>query len=331
MRYFNTKNGIYSGLVVAILIASGCSSYQYSNKTKSENTHISPSLFEEPLDLATIVDINNPDHEKTRGMVTTDMLVQGANLAVQGVKYLIDESKKKYNQEYIAALHNQNFYSENSMLGSLDPNNIQFRGFKISRTFKDAKSDRLVALSASFSLDSSKYQDIYFNSKFYLKLDSLSIQYSKVKVNDGRWYMPWTWFLDKEKNFNLDMEISVFANWIDEYGTIHSQVPFGSFILPLRAIPLDPESADYDSYFENLKGTSVSGSSYIIPRSVTYCTNARGKSKACYGRGDFNLEVRVVESSKEDFVTKVIQDNSDEIFNNIKGEDLIKAIQKKGE
>jgi hypothetical protein len=325
------KSPIHLNLVcLCLAFASiGCTSYQYSNKSTLESTQISPNLYEEPLDLATIVDINNPNSTRSRGMVTTDMLVQGANLAVQGVKYLIDESKKKYHQEYIAGLNNQNFYAYNSELGSLDPNNIEFKGFSISRSFKDPKTDRQIALSASFSLDSSKYQDIYFNSKFYLVLDSIDIEYSKVKVNDSKWFLPWTWFLTKTKDFNLDMEIQVYANWIDELGTIHSKIPFGSFVLPLRKIPLDPASPQYKEYFQNLKGTSLSGASYIIPRSTTYCTNARGKSKSCYGRGDFDIEINVIESSKEDFVSKIIQDNSDDIFNNIKGDDLIKAIQKK--
>lgn len=322
------KNSAFVLLLGLGILASGCTSYQYSNKTQSESTHITPLLFEEPLDLAQVVEINNPNPTRSRGMVTTDMLVQGANLAVQGVKYLIDESKEKYHQEYIAGLNNQNFYAGNSDLGSLDPNDIQFKGFSISRSFKDKKSDRQIALTATFSLDSSKYHDLYFNSKFYLKLDSIDIQYSKVKVNDSKWYLPWTWFLKKEKDFNLDMEIKVYANWLDQYGTIHNHIPFGSFILPLRGIPLDPNSSAAQKYFEELKGTSLSGSSYIIPRSTTFCTNARGKSKPCYGRGDFDLEVKVVESSREDFVTKTLQDNSEEIFNNIKGEDLIKAIKK---
>lgn len=325
-----TRIGLSQLCLLALIpvVFAACTSYEYSNKSKAENTQITPAVFEEPLDLATIVDINNPDHEKTRGAITTDMLIQGANLAVQGVKYLIDESKKKYHQEYVAALNNQNFYATNSELGSMDPNNIQFKGFSMLRSFKDPKSERQMAVSASFSLDSSKYQDIYFNSKFYLMLDSIDIDFSKVKVNQSTWFMPWTWFLKKEKEFNLDLEIQVYANWIDEFGSIHSRVPFGSFILPLRGIPLDPNSEKYKEYFNNLKGTQLSGSSYIIPRSVTYCTNARGKSKQCYGRGDFDIEIKVVESSKEDFVTKIIQDNSDQIFDNIKGEDLIKAIKK---
>jgi hypothetical protein len=316
-------------LLCLLVLGLGCTSYEYSNKSKSENTFITPKLYEEPLDLASIVAINNPNKTRSRGMVSTDMLIQGANLAVQGVKYLIDESKKKYHQEYIAGLNNQNFYASNSALGSLDPNNIQFRGFSISRSFKDPKSDRQVALKASFSLDSPKFQDLYFNSKFYLILDSISIEYSKVKVNETKWFLPWTWFLQKEKDFNLDMEIQVYANWLDEYGAIHNRVPFGSFVLPLRQIPLDPNAAGYQEYFQNLRGTSLSGASYIIPRSTTFCTNARGKSKSCYGRGDFDIEVTVIESSKEDFVSKMLQDNSDEIFDNIKGGDVIKALQKK--
>lgn len=304
----------------------GCTSYQYSNKTGGEETTITPFVYEEPLSLAQIVEQNNPD-VKSRSLVTTDMLVQGANLAIQGVKYLIDESKKKYHAEYFSGFSNQYFYGNNSSNGMLDPEGIKFRGFTFERSFTDKETGENVAVTATFSLDESKLEDIYFKSKFYLKLDSIDVRYSKVKVNDTKWYLPWTWFLKKQKTFNMDLDMELKANWIDESGAIHSDVAFGHFILPLRHIPLNPNDPDRIKYFEALKGSPVIGSSYIIPRSVTYCTNPRGQSDMCYGRGDFSITLKAVESSKEDLVTKLLQDNSDQIFDQLKGKDVIKMVK----
>jgi len=281
--------------------------------------------FDEALSLEDIVEGNNPN-SATRGFVSTDLLVEGANLAIQGVKYLIDESQKKYHAEYAGGVSNIKFYATNSEVGMLDPEGIIFKGFQFNRTFQDKNSDREMAVFAKFSLDDSKLEDVYFNSKFYLKVDSLSIDYSKVKVNDSKWYLPWTWFLNKEKTFHLDFEIDVAVNWIDDLGVIHSNIPFGKFVLPVHDIPLTEDADKRNAYFNEYKNKSLSGSSYMIPRSVTYCTNPRGKVTPCFGRGDFSISTKVIESSKKDFVSTMIMNNSDQILE-LKGDDIIKALE----
>jgi len=223
-------------------------------------------------------------------------------------------------------LSNIKFYDANSDVGMLDPKGIIFQGFEFNRTFQDKNTDREIAVYAKFSLDESKFEDIYFNSKFYFKVDSLSVNYSKVKVNDSRWYIPWTWFLQKEKSFHLDFDIDLAVNWIDELGTVHTNVPFGKFILPVHDIPLTDDAETRDKYFADFKGRPLSGSSYMIPRSVTYCTNPRGQVRTCFGRGDFSISTKVIESSKKDFVSKMIMNNSDQILE-LKGNDIIKAIE----
>lgn len=316
----------WSLLFIITSILSSCTSYQYSNKHGKEEVIMASLDYKEPVTLQKVVAQNNPS-EVSRGFVSSDMLVQGANLAIQGVKYLIDESKKKYVAEYTGGIHNENFYASNSKSGMLDPEGIQFKGFIFERKFTDKKKEPLNAVKIAVSLDETKMEDLYFNARFYLKLDSVMIDYAKVKLNDKKWYIPWTWFIKKQTTFNLDMEITILANWLDETGSIHSDVPFGKFILPLRNIPVDPGSEARKAYFEKLKNTPIAGSSYIIPRSVTYCTDKKGKSEPCFGRGNFNITVKVKESSKEGFVTKIIHENSDDLLKNINANDLKKLIK----
>jgi hypothetical protein len=317
----------YTAITLSILVLFGsCTSYKYSNKTGKEEVVMASLDYKEPITLQKVVAQNNPA-EVSRGFVSSEMLIQGANLAIQGVKYLIDESKKKYVAEYTGGIHNENFYATNSKSGMLDPEGIQFKGFVFERKFADKKKETLDAVKIAVSLDESKMEDLYFNARFYLKLDSAVIDYAKVKLNDKKWYIPWTWFIKKQTTFNLDMEINILANWLDETGSIHSDVPFGKFILPLRNIPVDPNSDARKVYFEKLKNTPIAGSSYIIPRSVTYCTDKKGKSEPCFGRGNFNITVKVKESSKEGFVTKIIHENSEELLKNLNANDLKKIIR----
>lgn len=302
-------------------------SYHYSNRDQDERTGMTTLNFDKPVHLEDIVQKNNPD-AISRGFASTDLLIQGTNLAIEGVKYLIDESQKKYHAEYKSGLSNVKFYDRNSQTGMLDPEGIIFKGFTFVRSIKTGSSEREMAVYARFSVDENKLEDIYFNSKFYLKIDSLWIDYAKVKVNDSRWYLPWTWFYKKEKKFHLDFDINIHTNWIDEFGGIHSNVPFGHFVLPVHNIPLNPDPETKRAYFESFKGKSVSGSSYVIPRSVTFCSDPRGRVEKCYGRGDFSITATVRESSKTDFVSKLIMENSDQITQ-LKGEELIKSLEKK--
>ncbi|MCB0733522.1 MAG: hypothetical protein KDC76_03015 [Bacteroidetes bacterium] len=322
----DSKRVISALVFLTATVLSGCASYTYSNKSSGEQTTMHPLVFEEPITLLDVVEANNP--ASSRGLITTDVLIEGANLAIQGVKMMIDKSQEKYIQSYAGNLSNNRFYASNSKIGMLDPDQISFKGFEITRTFETADKDREVAIFARFVLDENKLEDLYFNSKFYLRLDSISIAYSKVKLNDGRWYMPWTMFLKKDHVMNLDLTIDLTTNWISDDGTIHSNIPFGQFMLPLRNIPMNPNDPNHDTYFASLQQKSVAGSSYIIPRSRTFCTNDQGELGPCYGRGDFAINVAVTESSKSDFISKQLNENSDAIFDNLKGEDLIKAIKK---
>jgi len=319
----------HASFLIFTAILSGCASYEFSNKSKHELTEMTVVSYENPLTLMEVIDKNSDG--KSRGLITTDVLIEGANLAIQGVKMVIDKSQEKYNQQYISGLRNARFYGSNSKAGMMDPDQIVFKGFEVSRTFVNPSDQREMAVFARFVMDENKLEDIYFNSKFYLKLDSFSLEYSKVKINQSKWYLPWTWFLKNERKIQLDFEIDIKANWLDKNGEIHRDVSFGHFALPLRNIPIDPDDATRGAYFAELKGLELQGASYIIPRSATYCTNEVGELELCYGRGDFNVELTAVESSKSDFVTQKLSENSDAIFEVLKGKDIINALQKKKE
>ena len=58
-------------------------------------------------------------------------------------------------------------------------------------------------------------------------------------------------------------------------------------------------------------GTSLGGFCYVIPRSRTYCLTPFNVWEACYGQGDFDLLVKVTESSKNNKLNKLIYDNID--------------------
>ena len=318
---------VKSNSILVVLSATAllsCRSYEYSSQKNDEKVNVKVLNYEKPVTLSRAISLSSPD-SVTRGFITTELLAQGAGLAVQGVKKLIKESRKNYTQKYQGALMNDFFYSKTSLIGIMDPQYIQFRGFEITRYFKDAKSNLLTAAYVRLVIDEKRLNEAYQNSKFYLKVDSISITHSRVKINKSSKLLPWTWFIKNKKSINLDFDIHFNAGWIGSDGSIIENREMGSFYLNLRDVPIGPASSNRE-YFEKLKGQSLDGFSYIIPRGSAFCRNKDGEYQACYGRGQFNVLINATESSKEGTVNKIIIDNADHL-GQIKDKDLQMLFQ----
>lgn len=294
MKYFS---------FLLVILFSACTATKYSNKTKGEQLSLTRLEYSEPLTFTEVAKKYNIDDEASRGLLTTDLILKGVDFAFDGIKTAIKKSTEKYHQEYFLSLYNNSFYSSNSNLGMMDPENIKFKGFEIERNVS-LEDGREVALKACFSIDESKILDIYTQSKFYLKCDSVIIDYSKVKMNDKKWYTPWTLFMKKQEAINVDVDIDIKANWIDQNGVIHKQQDFGKFHFPIRNFKVGETDTTY-------KGESLSGYCYLIPRSSTFCLDKRNQWKPCFGQGDFDILVKVTESSKNNKLNKLIYDNID--------------------
>lgn len=292
----------YSIILLALLL-SACTATRYSNKSAGEQLQLTKLEFNEPLQFNDLADKYNINKDASRGLLTTDLLLRGVDFAFDGIKTAIKKSTEKYHQEYFLSLYNNSFYAKNSQLGMLDPENIKFKGFEITRNIA-LEDGRELALKACFSLDESKIVDIYTQSKFYLKCDSLIIDYAKVKMNDKKWFLPWTLFMKKQEEINVDIDIDIKANWLDQNGVIHKHQDFGKFHFPIRNYKVGTADSSYS-------GNALSGYCYLIPRSATYCVDQRNQWKPCFGQGDFDILVKVTESSKNNKLNKLIYDNID--------------------
>lgn len=312
--------------IAIVTLSCGCASYHYSNKINGEKLEMSVINYEKPL---TLRDAVEKEHNIASGaFVTTDMLVGGVSLAVKGVKKLISKSSNNYTSSYEAAMGQEYFYSGTSVNNALDPSNVQFKGFSIKRVFKEKKHDEELAMSAHISLDDSKLQELFLNSKFYFKMDSINVAYSRVKVNQSKWYTPWTVFMKNKRTINLDFEIVIKAKWMDKSGNIYSDREMGKFYLTLRNAPLNPNDDGYTEYYDSLRNKPLDGSSFIIPRSYASCINSKGEYQPCYGQGEFSIIVRITESSKDAFVNTFITTNSDEVLNQLNEKEIRKIFRK---
>lgn len=253
---------------------------------------------------------------KARGIGLSPVTGMVISLATNAIKNVIANEKKKYTASYEFALTDLYFYDQLSNESAFDPVGIQFSGFKIVRTFINSKGETDTAFTASFSLDKTNVYEILNNSVFRLKLDDIKVNYAKAKIAAGG-----------KKEVNMDIEIGIYSSYVNRDAVLFDNVNLGKFYLFLRNAPLDSNAPDYVFYYDKLKGTSLTGRSFIVPRSFGYHIEEK-QPTAGYSQGAYSIVVKVKESTKNIFVTKVIAENSD-IFIDAYKDKTLKFINKK--
>lgn len=225
------------------------------------------------------------------------------SMASNAVKKVIANKQKKYVAAYEFGLTDLYFYDQLSIEGPFDPVGMQFNGFKLIRTFTNKTGANDTAMIADFVLDTLNSAEIFNNSVFRLRLNDLKLHYAKAKVANAN-----------EEKMNLDFEISFLTSYVNSEGVIFDNVLIGKFYLLLRNAPLDNKQTGYTVYYDRMKDSLLTGKSFIIPRSFGYHRDAYGEMKPSYSQGAYSIEVKVKESSKNNFVSKLLFENANMII-----------------
>lgn len=246
----------------------------------------------------------------TRGMLSS-IAGGGISLAAEGIKKLIEMDKKKYTAEYSAALNELYFYNNLSPGASgspLDPSGIQFNGLKIVRLFSEGAKANDTAVYVSLKLDTDNIYEIINNSNFHLKLNDFKLKSPKCKVPKNK------------STINLDIEVSIRSSWMTESGVFYDRIELGKFYYTFRDLPI--ESKKQKDYIQKMvadpKQARMDGSSMLVPRSFGYYVGKDNQFTQCWGQGAYSVSINIKESSKQNFITKIIQDNSDAISGGIR-------------
>ncbi|MCF8233292.1 MAG: hypothetical protein K9G67_03930 [Bacteroidales bacterium] len=299
-------------LLVTLLILSSCASYKYSNKRKGEQIRMTIKEEQHMFDLRRLEAQEIPG-PKSRGIMIGDMI----SLAAEGVKLLIEADKKKYTGEYTWGLSELYFYDRISDVSPFDVSGMQFGGFSLLRTAEVEKEVQDTAFFISFKIVKENPYEIFNNAAFRLEVEDFVMKYAKAKIPVFKWYMPWTIFYKKKTTINLDMKITFTATWSGLNSDVNRDREIGSFYLNLREVPLG-DAEKFKAYKEELTGTQLYGGSFIVPRSYGVHLDEQKNFQAVYGRGLYDILVEVTESGKDHFVTKVVQDNSERIVDEVK-------------
>ncbi len=312
-----------------IIIASGCKTTANSLALKGEDAKIKVQESPDALSYNSIKTqqvlsftqrsedaLAKARGEKGRGLVLGPLLGSAVSLGTDMVKKMIAKDRAKYIAKYDFALTDLYFYDQLSTESVFDPVGLQFSGFTLIRTFTNNNGLTDTAFVARFDLDTSSTNEIINNSIFRLKLKDLKLYYSKAKMTAAQ-----------KNTINMDIEITFRTTYVNQIGQLFDNVVLGKFYLLVRNAPMDKNSAGYAAYYENLKGQKIDGRSFIVPRSSGYYKDEFGKVDKSYSQGAYAIDVKVTESSKDKFVTKILMDNSDNIIDML-GKEAKKALTK---
>ena len=312
-----SQNLISISILVTGLFILGCSANKYSYKVKDESLALKVSENSNLIRYATMQPQNIPDlasrGEKNRGAV--DVVGKVASLAIDGVILLVDKEKKKYSANYQNSVGQCYFYDQISESSAFDPTGMQFTGFTFLRMVAGKNGEVDTAVYARFVVDVVNAYEIINNSTFSLRLEELKVNYAKAKIMAKTWYQPLSWFVaPKYPALNMDFEIAFSSSFVTREGGIFENTPIGKFYLNLRKIPMDKKDPSYMQFYAHIKENPVIGRSFTVPRSFGYFYNDVAQIKPCFGQGNYSILVSVSESSRSNFVRKMLFDNSTEII-----------------
>lgn len=312
MRFLPYKP--FSLLTLAIIFFSSCASYQYSNKRKQENFKL--TVLEDPNGIVSETDLS-PQIAPSEASSSRGLMTDAVSLAAEGVKLFIEMDKKKQTAGYASSKQQLYFYNYLSEKSAIDATGIQFEGIELLRMTEIKKGVSDTAFFIRLVLDTDAPQELYNNSIFRLKVDEFYMNYSKAKIPGYRWYMPWSAFNINKKSINVDLEVVFTSSWMNKNGNMQRDNTVGSFSLNLRNIPLDPASENFDTYRNDITGKALNGQAFLIPRTFGRFVTHEGELKECYGQGAYNITVNVNEAGKPHFITKIAQDNSNAVIDEI--------------
>lgn len=194
----------------------------------------------------------------------------------------------------------EDFYSDVSFSGALDPSSLSFNGFGCLQ-----KRDNDTVLYMVCHLDTTEYGvgRILKHSKFELTLDTLVFNPYKCDLpNDST--MPYSmrvpFSFTNRDNLNLQISLNVMSSWINQAIQLHRDQTLGQFFVN---VPINENTLDADSVFRFYRGSSnnkavcdITGESFIVPRSYIGVRDANGRFHDAWGTGQYKMSMTLRET-----------------------------------
>ena len=210
----------------------------------------------------------------------------------------------------------QDFYSETSTIGALDPSNLNFNGISI-RGMREGKE----VLYLSCHIDTARLSHLIQHSKFNLVLDTMAfhpyechlpnLQANGIRLMKGQQSERDNSFsFDERTNLRVGIEMEIFSSWINEAVMVMDNVKLGEFKMNININTHDPIftysrrqieqnrlNARRSTYNNQLSAADttfigIEGDCFVVPRSFMPVNGGQ----RMWGTGEYNIKVKMRES-----------------------------------
>lgn len=294
----------FTPAVLGLLFLCSCKATEFTTEGKPDQARMIVDVQKDPIEFGKLQHQSMLSFEDRQSRAFFAPMVGAlTKVGVDAIKKMIANDQKKYTADYKMALTDMAFYDQLSTESAFDPVGMQFNGFKLIRTFKNADGNIDTAMIAEFELDKGNAYEILNNSIFRLKLKRFQLNYAKAKIAKNG-----------PKTLNMDFDITFNTSYVNEQGVLFDNVKLGRFVFSVRNAPLDKSNPEYAAYYARMQGQTIDGRSFIVPRSFGYYINQEGKPEKAFSQGAYSIMVNVRESSKNSFVNTLLIDNSGKII-----------------
>jgi hypothetical protein len=240
-----------------------------------------------------VVEVLKPDEARGSGVgggkAMAPMIAAGAvpastHYAVKATTPVFNEDTIEHTATYSGARAGSKFYADDKPGTS-----VQFGGVRITRAIvNDGKAQ--TAATLTFGVDA---QELASNGQLQLVGDSALVHFGKVKVEDKKWYIPWTWLKKVRDRIDADVNVVLEGHWMDDNDVSHRE-DVADLHLSLRDLKLGDTTN-----ISNVRSEWFP----LIPRS----------KKPKLGTGIYVVKIRVTE---HDDYGKLVTEVSDEVSTN---------------
>ena len=274
-----SSGGDLAGIVGLIGLLAGCvPAHPYSMQLDGERV---------------MVEVLKPDEARGVGvsggkavapMIAAGAVPAAAHYAVKATRPVFNEDTIEHTATYSGAKAGTKFYVDDKTGTS-----VQFGGVRVTRSIvNDGKLQTAAILT--FAVDA---QELGSNGQLQLVGDSALVHFGKVKVEDKKWYIPWTWLKKVRDRIDADVNIVLEGHWVDDNDVSHRE-----------------DVADLHIHLTDLKLGDTTNISTV--RSEWFPLIPRSK-KPRLGTGTYVVKVAVTEY---DDYGKLVTEVSDEVLTN---------------
>lgn len=215
----------------------------------------------------------------------------------------IVNKQNRWSDSICTATEAKDFYSDISHNGALDPEGMQFDGFRFEQ---NRNGELAYRIRCCIDVSEEGLREITQHGKFRLVVDSLYINPYLCNLPTATSDYPFE-FEDGAESVNYTMKFTITSSWLNQAIEYFKDQRIGEFSLNfiLDQKKLNATDSQGRGVYEYVAGVSdpknrpqIFGESLIVPRSYLGCIETDGQVSDVWSTGQFNIALAVSETRR---------------------------------